>query len=537
MAERIQRLLRRFVEWWNKFSVKQKAVIISSAVVVVIAMAILIFIVTRPEMITLTKAENSQQAAEIKALLEGENITYKVSDDGMTYTIQKKDQATANILLGTNNIPSAGYSLSDVIDGSFSTTEADKKKRYQLYLEERFASHLESLSNVKTAKVTLSIPEDDGTLIANQEDSYASVIFELSGEMDPDQASGIARYIATELGNDSTERITILDSNGNTLFSGGEEATAAGMASSNRKVKLSVESDFASKIRSILAGNGGEASIYDSVEVGVNLTMNFDSRNVVDYHYYVDEGMTQGYLDSRSESTSESTNGVAGVPGTDANDDTTYVLQDNQYSSSTTSDIVEDYLPSETITTTDGEVGVIEYDNSKVSVVAYNYVVYNENELKANGTLDDMTFDEFVAQNSDNVPAEVPAEIITAVSNATNIPEANISILAYDVPMFQYKTSARDWTDWLQIALAVLIIAMLGFVVFRSLRREEEEQVEEEVSMEELMEEQGSADSELDAIGFSEKSEARLMIEKFVEERPEAVASLLRNWLNEEWGE
>ena len=32
-----------------------------------------------------------------------------------------------------------------------------------------------------------------------------------------------------------------------------------------------------------------------------------------------------------------------------------------------------------------------------------------------------------------------------------------------------------------------------------------------------------------------EKSEARVLIEKFVEEKPEAVASLLRNWLNEDW--
>ena len=39
----------------------------------------------------------------------------------------------------------------------------------------------------------------------------------------------------------------------------------------------------------------------------------------------------------------------------------------------------------------------------------------------------------------------------------------------------------------------------------------------------------------LEDIGFKEKSEARVLIEKFVEEKPEAVASLLRNWLNEDW--
>ena len=38
---------------------------------------------------------------------------------------------------------------------------------------------------------------------------------------------------------------------------------------------------------------------------------------------------------------------------------------------------------------------------------------------------------------------------------------------------------------------------------------------------------------EIDAEG---KSEVRLMIEKFVDENPEAVANLLRNWLTEDWG-
>ena len=40
----------------------------------------------------------------------------------------------------------------------------------------------------------------------------------------------------------------------------------------------------------------------------------------------------------------------------------------------------------------------------------------------------------------------------------------------------------------------------------------------------------------LDDIEFSDKSETRKMIEKFVDENPEAAANLLRNWLNEDWG-
>ena len=43
-------------------------------------------------------------------------------------------------------------------------------------------------------------------------------------------------------------------------------------------------------------------------------------------------------------------------------------------------------------------------------------------------------------------------------------------------------------------------------------------------------------DENLEDIGYSEKSETRKLIEKFVDENPEAVANLLRYWLTEDWG-
>ena len=42
--------------------------------------------------------------------------------------------------------------------------------------------------------------------------------------------------------------------------------------------------------------------------------------------------------------------------------------------------------------------------------------------------------------------------------------------------------------------------------------------------------------STLEDIEVNEKSELRILIEKFVDENPEAVALLLRNWLDEDWG-
>ena len=533
MPERIQQILNRIVEWWKNFSTRQKVLIISIAAVVAVAFSILGFVMTRPTMVNLITCDSAKQASSVKDLLDSNSITYEVSDDGLTYTVKQEDRANAPILLGSNDIPSDGYSISDAIDGSFSTTESDKNNKYKLYLEEKMADDLETISNVSKAYVTLSLPSDDGTILSKDEEAYASINLQLSDDMSEEQAAGIARYVATALGNKSTENIEIIDGDGNTLFSGGDESSTAGKASSNLTVQQKAEANVTSAVKSVILGT----NVYDNVEVGMNLDMNFDQQKVEDYHYYVDDGQTQGYLDSESSYESESDGGAAATPGTDSNDDTTYVIQDNNTTHTTVSDYSKDYLPNERITTTTGSVGNIDYDQSSITVALTRYVVYNEDALKADGTLDGMTFDEYVAANSDRVKTDVDPDFYTMVSRATGISENNISIVAYDVPFFQYsENNGRTLTDYLQIALAVLILAMLGYVVFRSTRKEEAVEVEPELSVESLLETTKEAESEqLEDIGFNEKSETRLMIEKFVDENPEAVASLLRNWLNEEW--
>ena len=130
-------------------------------------------------------------------------------------------------------------------------------------------------------------------------------------------------------------------------------------------------------------------------------------------------------------------------------------------------------------------------------------------------------------------------DLYTMVANATGISADRITIVAYEEPVFEYSSgNGRTLADYLEILLAVLIFALLGFVVFMSTRREQEAgEMEPELSVESLLQttKEQQEEESLEDIGFKEKTEARVLIEKFVEERPEAVASLLRNWLNEDW--
>ena len=566
MPERIQQtvlgIVNRIRDFWTGLSQRQRVLIISATAVVLVAAGILIFAITRPHMMEIATAKDAEEAKSIQEVLTAEGIEFKTSKNGMTYTINEKDEAAASIALGTNGIPSKGYDISDVIDGSFSTTEADKKKRYQVYLEDKFAAQLETISGVKDAEVTLSIPDDDGTLIADTKESYANVILKLTDDLDAKTAAGIAKYIATGLGNDTTDNITIIDSEGNSIFIGGEDTIDViweedeevtqdqeTMAMErNERIRREREQTLMKQVKQAFSSNNNGRAMFDNVEVSLNLSMDFDNTSSVDYHYYQDnEDKTEGYLDKTTTKSFSSTGGLAGTPGTDSNDDETYVIEDDTTGSSSSTEVTQDYLPSETITTTDGSLGKVDYENSSVTVVAYNNVIYNEEQMQEAGMLEGTTFAQFVQENNAQQPIDVDEALVQAVSNATSIPVERVSVVAYSVPMFQYADDGRDFTDYLQIALAVLIFALLGFVVFMTLRREREEEIAEEVTVDDLLQAQAQLEEEIDVnteateqtlddIAYSDKSEARVVIEKFVEEKPEAAAALLRNWLNEDWG-
>ena len=171
MTDRLKEIPSKILEWWNRYTSKQKTIIISIAAGVVVAMAILITALSRPKYEVLVICESTKEAATITGLLDSSKIPYRISDDGYRIEVEQDQIGPANLLLGANNIPTATFDISNVTGGGLSTTESDKVKLYRKYLESQMKSDLESMENVVSARVQLNIPEDDGTMIAQEKDS------------------------------------------------------------------------------------------------------------------------------------------------------------------------------------------------------------------------------------------------------------------------------------------------------------------------------------------------------------------------------
>ena len=538
MPDKIREILNNIVEWWKKFTKKQQMILVSSTLIVIIAVAILAFVLTRPKMTIIKICDNAKEASTVQQLLTDAGIYHEVSDTGLTFSIQQKDSAAANILLGSNAIRTEDEGLKAILNGSLSTTESDKTKLEKEYKEKHIAQVLETLENVEKASVMLDVPNDDGTLIASKQESFAEVFLTLDGEMSEEQALGLARMIATGLGNKTTDNISIMDSNLNMLYSGGmgDLTTASGMTASQLSFQQKVENKVKGNVKDVLLGTGQ----YQNVEVGVNLPLNFDKKTTSSKTYDPGEGREQGPYKSDRTYDESTTSGGANVPGTDANgEDGNYMITDGDQTEHTMSDSSRDYALNETIENIEAGIGNILYEDASLAVTLKTYIKYDEDTLRANGDLEGTTFEEYRAQieSQGAQRQQVDADTIDSIAKASGIDAERISVIAYQEPLFiPSEGSGRTFSDYLEIVLAVLIFALLGFVVFMSTRKEKAPELEPELSVETLLQTTKENEEEsLEDIGFKEKSEARILIEKFVEEKPEAVASLLRNWLNEDW--
>lgn len=533
MADRLRGLLGKVLEWWNKFTAKQKTIIVSAAAGIVLTVAIVVVLLTRPQYVSLIQCETTKQASQVVELLEGEGITHEVSDDGLNVRVLERQVSDAELLLGANDIRSDTYTIDNVTDGGFGTTESDKQKKYQLYMESKLEKQfIGKFSAIRSAKVELSIAENDGTLISSEEESFASVVLELDGEFSGDNAAFLARAIATAIGNKTTNNIVILDTEGNMLFSGDENYTMSGVATSQLNVKSQAENLVKNEVKRVLLGTNE----FDNVEVASNLSLDFSSTESTEHTYTPADGQTQGLLSHEDIFSSESTNSSGGPPGTDSNTEnsTTYQFQNSADSNETQSEQSRDYVPNETITNKSIPAGLIIYDESSIAVTAIDYNVVREEEASSQGLLDGITWDEYKASNQGRSRIDVDEDLYSVVANATGIDADNITIVAYrENVFFDREGFSVSATDVVQVVLIIVILALLGFVVFRSMRGEKEEVQDEELSVESLLQ---SVPEDKEDIVFDDQSETRKLIDKFVDENPEAAASLLRNWLNEDWG-
>ena len=125
MADKLKEIPAKILEWWNKFTTRQKSIIVGAAAVVIFAFAIIMYVMSKPQYVRLITCETTSQASEIIDTLDSAGIAHKESNDGLKIDVESSQQSAANLALGSAGYVPDALDLNDYLGGSMSTTATD----------------------------------------------------------------------------------------------------------------------------------------------------------------------------------------------------------------------------------------------------------------------------------------------------------------------------------------------------------------------------------------------------------------------------
>ncbi|OGI08240.1 MAG: flagellar M-ring protein FliF [Candidatus Margulisbacteria bacterium GWF2_35_9] len=259
----------------KELSIVQRITLLLLGIVIFVSLFALTMWGTRPDYIPLYSGLSQQDAGEVVKKLAEKNIEYKLGGDGSSILVPSKVARQLRVELATDGLPKGsgfGYELFDTF--KLGMTEFTQKVNYQRAIETELARTIASLEQVKAARVHIVLQEE--SLFVNENDgASASLVVDIVGNkmLSSDQINGIVHLVASSVKGLSPKNVTIIDTNGNVLYSyTDEDGLDLGLSMKQVEAQKKYEKMIQSRIGSMLAKVFGEnASV-----VRVNIEMNYD---------------------------------------------------------------------------------------------------------------------------------------------------------------------------------------------------------------------------------------------------------------------
>jgi flagellar M-ring protein FliF len=525
MGELINKIKSGFNEMWGGLDKGHRIRIMIAGSLSIILIASVVFFTSRTKFEPLYYDLSQASAGQVNETLKELGVKTKV--EGTTVYVPEGKASELRVQLAADGVINDEGVIPETNTPSMFETTADKTHRYLTQKENDIERGLKALKGVEWASVELYIPDDVNILEETKTDSTAGIIIKMKNgaeTLDAKQVNGIAKYVARSVKGLKPENIEIIDESGRALLEQQDDPNSA--VGSNldmtENVKLKLESSIKKFLQKVFGPN--------NVEVTTAVKLNFNSEAINTTEYIAPDveknaGIVRNMQDIKKEWVDA---GDGGVPGTDSNSDITqYVETDTskaQYSEAST---------------------VVNYEINEIK----------KQIVKEQGNIESLTI--AVIINKDSLKEDVLANIDVLQQDVKELVNSatqgfNTQALALDdnisIKVMNFDTSLKDSINdqmkqeatqkrnesFVMIGTALVAVLILGGSLFILLRRRKETDSN-------LLMDNGTftstAKSEgmgIQDIEFDDKNELKKKLEKFVGQKPEQVAQLLKTWLSED---
>lgn len=549
MPDRFRSYFKQLLDRWNGLERKFRIQIVAITAILVVALGVTIYLTSRPTMVDIYAGLDIPTLNTINTALASASppINSSVNVAGKSIRLREQDVDAAIVIAESQGLVS-DYSITyqDLINfssmtASSSTMSVLERKALETELENMIQSNIKG---VRSASVMLTLPQVTSYFMDASESKKATagVTLIVDGTFDRAIGEALARIISRAVPNLSIEDVDIIDQNGGTIYSSSSYSSGGGYRD-QMDAKHSEEERMMKRVNAVLA------PFSSSVQTMVNLA--FDWRKIDSSSRTLTnptgEESSSGFIDKEYIDKSQYSNiSPENAPGTDPNNNQTptYDTSSGDNSSAKTDHQERSFLYNEEIQTITGISGTVLPEKSSLSSILYIEKVIPQDYAEKNNIMGNLNWEQFKAANDRKVEAITDFDagdgILASLKVGTGID--NIVISAYTVTICEDRIVKPLAVEQIVIfSILVVLILLLAVFLLRIAKPDEEVVIEPELSVEDLLvstklDEVKKAEAErLAGIEFNVDSEIKKHIDKFVTDRPEAVAQLLRNWLNEDW--
>lgn len=510
MAETIEKAKDQLLDFWRGLEKKKKYRLIIGLILIITVLAGLIYTFTRTEYTTLYRDLSMKDTGNITKKLDEMGMEWKFGDNETTILVPEKDKNRVMIELASEGLPKEGYSVLDALnESSWTMTEYEKKERVRYAVESQIASTIAQIDGIEESNVIVDLPEDSAFMNDDQM-ATSSVFVTLSGDMplSNDKVLAIRTLVSSSFKDMDSQNVTVIDDMGRSY---GE--SESDMEEYNLTDQLSIKQSFQGKLNNSIKRFLENLFGLGNVDVRANVDMNFDSEvsNIVEFSPPIPDS-TEGLVRSMEKIEEHTVNGAENSPvGTESNtgDTTDYATEDGNVSKYDKASEVINYELNEI----NRQIKKVPGDIESVTVA----ILINEEAIDGELT------DERKKEIEDLIYATTGIDTQEVIVNTGvfNKPEANGA---------SGETKETSQVPiWAFALIGVVLFGGVGTLIYR--RRKSEEQADE-VAADNYA---NTTREYIEDIDFeTEKSQYKSKINDFVQKKPDAVAQLLRSWLNEE---
>lgn len=229
----LSEIRNELVNLWKEMSLLKR---VTLGVLLLIIFSGLIVIYSRAhrvEYVTLYNGLQPDEAGTIIEKLKSSKVSYKISEGGKVISVPSDEAEEVRLQLAREGLPRSGVGYEIFDKKTWGMTDFVEKINYKRALEGELARTIGELKEIESVRVHLVLPEER-LFKEDKIEPSASVMLKLKPgfKLSSSQALGIAKLIAHSIEGLSTSNVTIIDFNGDILFSGETGQSPEGLLSS-----------------------------------------------------------------------------------------------------------------------------------------------------------------------------------------------------------------------------------------------------------------------------------------------------------------